>query len=41
MNPYDLGRFDAMTSSSEVEALEFYGNKAPGIAPRDKILLLP
>lgn len=27
--PYDLGRFDAMISSSEVEALEFYGNKAP------------
>jgi hypothetical protein len=28
--PYDVGRFDAMISNREVEALEFYGNKAPG-----------
>ncbi|CAB3996774.1 Histone H3 [Paramuricea clavata] len=27
--PYDVGRFDAMISNREVEALEFYGNKAP------------
>lgn len=36
--PYDVGRFDAMTSNREVEALEFYGNKAPGISNNNNFI---